>query len=75
MLESDKAETDHADQYYESQVFSAPVYLAAELAFLESGDQVKIDFLAPEITKENIENASDILGRKAIEISSIEIFD
>ncbi|MGI6560935.1 MAG: hypothetical protein ACOX2H_06445 [Saccharofermentanales bacterium] len=75
MLESDKAETDHADQYYESQVFSAPVYLAAELAFLESGDQVKIDFLAPEITQENIENASDILGRKAIEISSIEIFD
>lgn len=75
MLESDKAETDHVDQYYESQVFSAPVYLAAELAFLESGDQVKIDFLAPEITKENIENASDILGRKAIEISSIEIFD
>lgn len=75
MLESDKAETDHVDQYYESQVFSAPVYLAAELAFLESGDQVKIDFLAPEITQENIENASDILGRKAIEISSIEIFD
>jgi len=75
MLESDKAETDQVDQYYESQVFSAPVYLAAELAFLESGDQIKIDFLAPEITQENIEKASDLLGRKAIEISSIEIFD
>lgn len=75
MLESDKAETDQVDQYYESQVFSAPVYLAAELAFLGSGDQVKIDFLAPEITQENVENASDLLGNKAIEISSIEIFD
>lgn len=73
MLDKGKAEDSAADKYYENQVFSAPVYLSAQLAFLEPGDQVKIDFLAPQITEDSEQNVADLSGRKAIEINAIEI--
>ena len=41
--------------------------------FSRTGDQVKIDFYAPQITEDSEQNVSDLSGHKAIEIKEIEI--
>ncbi|NLJ70277.1 MAG: hypothetical protein GX328_02275 [Clostridiaceae bacterium] len=73
MLDNGKAEDSAAEKYYESQIFSASIHLSDQLPFLEPGDQVKIDFFAPQIDEDSEQSASDFSGRKAIEINAIEI--
>ena len=75
MLDNGKTEDSAAEKYYENQIFSASIHLSDQLAFLKPGDQVKIEFFAPQIAdSEDIKtNNSSISGHKAIEINTIEI--
>ncbi|HHU53828.1 MAG TPA: hypothetical protein GXZ43_07135 [Clostridiaceae bacterium] len=73
MLDNGNAEDSAEDKFFENQIFSAPIHISDQLPFLESGDQVKIDFYAPKISENSEQNAHDRSLGKAIEVNAIEI--
>ncbi len=59
--------------YIGKQVFSAPITLSPQLAFLEAGDELTFNFYSPYTEDQLTEDIISNSGRRTIEINSLEL--